>query len=80
MKKIKVKLYYREQYIKTIKIKKEENILEKIIPITVYFKKHLFATIKAGIVIKPYAIKYTDKNIIYAEVNLWEGAKEYEQS
>lgn len=77
-KKIKVKLYYREQYIKTIRIKQEENILRKIIPITVFFKKHLFMTNVAGIVVAPFAIKYTENNIIYAEVNLWEGARENE--
>lgn len=54
-------LYYSGVLIKKVKIDKDEAPSENNYAVNVYFKKHLFGTNKAGIVVKPIRILKNDE-------------------
>lgn len=75
MKKWKVNLYFRNQFIKRVYIKEGDKPLEMIYPIRVLFKKYLLGSWNTKIVVRPIALKYTDnkKKETHIEVELFGG-------
>lgn len=73
----KLYMYYNGVHIKTIKIKENTAPTELTIPITVWFRKQLFANNRAGIVVRPVRIiKNDEKNKkTYWEVILEQGVE-----
>lgn len=73
----KLYLYYNSIHIKTIKIKENTAPNELTIPITVWFKKQLFANNKVGIIVRPVRIIKNNekKKKTYWEVILEQGVE-----
>ena len=73
----KLYMYYNGVHIKTIKIKENTAPTELTIPITVWFRKQLFANNKVGIIVRPVRIikNDEDKNKTYWEVILEQGVE-----
>ncbi len=62
----KLKLYYMHILVKTIKVKTEDitsnKIIEQRFPIRIWFKKHIFKTIVASVVLQPIKQLKLDEN------------------
>lgn len=71
----KVYLYYKNRFIKKVKVGEEFKPLDEIYIIRVYFKKYLLGSWNTKIVCQSKALKYTDneKKEIHIEVELFEG-------
>lgn len=74
-KKWKLYLYYNNIHIKTLKINENVAPKEMIIPLTIWFRKQLFANNKVGIIVRPNKIIYNDEKNkkSYWEVSLEQG-------
>lgn len=71
----KVYLYYKNRFIKKVKVGEEFKPLDEIYIIRVYFKKYLLGSWNTKIVCQSKALKYTnnEKKEIHIEVELFEG-------
>lgn len=54
-------LYYNGILIKKLKIDENEAPAENVYPVTVYFKKKIFGSNKAGVIVKPIRILKNDE-------------------
>lgn len=77
MKKWKMYLYYNGIHIKTIKIDENTAPKENSYPITVWFRKQLFASNKVGIIVRPVKIIKNDekKHKTYWEIIIEQGVE-----
>ena len=77
MKKWKMYLYYNGIHIKTIKINENTAPKENSYPITVWFRKQLFASNKVGIIVRPVKIIKNDEKTkkTYWEVIIEQGVE-----
>ena len=76
-KKWKLNFYYRSQWVKTIHISENEKPLSKVYVCRILFRKHLFATNYAKVVLLPIRILFNDpiKKEIHIESILYEGVE-----
>lgn len=73
----KLYMYYRNIHIKTIKIDENTAPTDIVKPITIWFKKQLFANNKVGIIVRPVRIIKNDerKKKTYWEIALEQGVE-----
>ena len=73
----KMKLYYLGIHVKTINIQENELIFNNVYPVTILFKKFIFKTNIATIVLHPTSSLKLDreKKVWYVETEIYRGVK-----
>lgn len=71
----KLYIYYKSQCVKMIRVTGEERPIKKAYVLDVWFKKHIFFTNHAKVVLAPIKILFFDetKKVIHVESILYEG-------
>lgn len=74
-KKWKLYIYYKSQCVKVLKVDGEERPIRKAYVVDVWFKKHIFCTNHAKVVLVPMRILFFDKDkkVTHVESILYEG-------